>query len=156
MPAIEGMRPVADAALSKLNERSGTIGPCILETTRGTASSMLRPSVDHTPECTGYPDCGGRNPGGRTRHRRSPSVEALQRRYPCHDGFVRDACCVQLSDVRGTDNPLFFIGDENGRPVGGSNVWSLSIELSWIMNDREEDFEKLSISDFRRVINDFD
>src|SRR5664280_1466733 len=83
-------------------------------------------------------------------------VEALRRRHLRHDGRVEDACSVELGDIFCADVPLLIGGVENGGPVRSSNVRSLSIELSWIVNHGEKNLQELSVGDLRGIVDHFD
>ena len=83
-------------------------------------------------------------------------VEALQRRHLRQDGLLKNACSIELSDVSSAYLPLLIVSEENGGSVGSSNIGSLSIELSWIVDYREENLQEFSVCDLRGVIDDFD
>src|SRR5215467_5045284 len=79
------------------------------------------------------------------------AIKTLERDNLRHDPRREDLGRVQLSNIGLSDALLIRAAKENHRAIRSTNVRPLAVELSGIMGDGEEDAEKLSVGDARRI-----
>jgi len=74
----------------------------------------------------------------------------------CDDWAFIELCLVELRDVGRGDFLLFFGGVKDCRAILRADVRALAILLRGIMNDAEENHQKLAVSDARGIVDDAD
>lgn len=84
------------------------------------------------------------------------AIEALERRDLSDDRTGEDVRGIELRNIRVGDALLVVVDKKDGGAIRGSNVRPLAVELRRIMRHREEDAEKLSVGDVRRIVGNFD
>jgi hypothetical protein len=67
------------------------------------------------------------------------------------DGAVEDMRLVELRDVGLRDLGLLRARGEDGRAVLGAGIGALTVELSGIVRDREEDLKQPAVADHPRI-----
>ena len=78
-------------------------------------------------------------------------VKLFQGHDLSHDRPGKQPLMFNLGDVRFRDAFLFVIAVKDHRAILRAGVRPLTIELRGVVNHGEEDFEKLSVGDLRRV-----
>jgi hypothetical protein len=74
-------------------------------------------------------------------------IKALQWGYLGHDGAGKDPRFFELCDVRLGNPFLFVIAVENGRPILGTLVGALPVQLRGVVGNGEEDPKQLAVRD---------
>ena len=84
------------------------------------------------------------------------AVEAFERHYLGNDGTRKDMRGIELLNVCSGEPLLFVVRVEDGGAIRGADVGPLTVELSGIVRDGEEDAKQLAISDLRGIVDDLD
>ena len=84
------------------------------------------------------------------------TVETLQRHYFSDDPRWNDLRSVELRDLGIRNSLLIIIDVKNGGSIRRTHVWTLPVELRWIVGNGKEDAQQLAVSDFGRIVNPFD